>query len=91
MAFDVNGTNWEKNKCIWLLNKLCVLPVSQRWDEVETAVNSVVHDVPAVQTALIVQVALELIINILYDGLKAVREKNKDQTQFNSHKSMQLN
>lgn len=66
-----------------------MLPVSQRRDKVETAVNSVVHDVPAVQTALIVQVALELIINILYDGLKAVREKNKDQTQFNSHKSMQ--
>lgn len=36
---------------------------------------SVVHDVPAVQTALIVEVALELVINILYDGLKAVREK----------------
>ena len=47
------------------------LPVSKGRYEVEAAVNSVVHDVSAVQTTLIMQVALKLIINVLDDSLKA--------------------
>ncbi len=53
-----------------------VLPVSKRRDEVKAAVYSVVNDVSTVQAALVVQVSLKLIINILDDRLKAV-EQNK--------------
>lgn len=43
-------------------------PVAERRDEVEAAVNSVVDDVSAVQTALIVEVALKLVIDVTDDG-----------------------
>ena len=46
--------------------------MSQRGDEVEAAVHPVVHDVPAVQPALVVQVALELVVDVGDDGAEAV-------------------
>lgn len=55
-----------------------VLPMSKRRDEVKAAVNSVVNDVSAVQAALVMQVSLELIINILDDRLKAVEQKKAE-------------
>lgn len=57
-----------------------VLPVSKRRDEVKAAVYSVVNDVSAVQSALVVQVSLKLIIDILDDRLKAV-EENKAESR----------
>lgn len=60
-----------------------VLPVSKRRDEVKAAVYSVVNDVSAVQSALIVKISLKLIIDILDDRLKAVEEnkaESRDQT-----------
>jgi len=50
------------------------LPVSKRRYEVEAAVHPVVHDVSSVQAALVVQVLLELIVDVLDDGLEAARE-----------------
>jgi hypothetical protein len=46
-------------------------PVAQRGDEVETAVDSVVHDVPSVQATLVMQVTLKLVIDVAYDGAEA--------------------
>lgn len=45
-------------------------PVSEWRDEVEAAVHPVVHDVPSVQPALIVKIALKLVVNVLDDGLE---------------------
>ena len=45
--------------------------MAQRGDEVETTVDSVVHDVPAVQAALVMQVALKLVIDVAYDCAEA--------------------
>lgn len=39
-------------------------------NEVEAAVNSVVNDVPAVQTALVVEVALKLVVDVADDGVE---------------------
>lgn len=51
---------------------ICVcLPVSKWRYEVETAVHPVVYYVSSVQAALIVQVSLELIVDVLDDGLEA--------------------
>lgn len=44
-------------------------------DEVETAVNSVVDDVPAVETALVVEVALKLVVDVADDGVETGRGK----------------
>lgn len=41
--------------------------MSQRGDEVEAAVDSVVHDVPSVQAALVVKVALKLVVDVTDD------------------------
>lgn len=45
-------------------------PVAERRDEVEAAVNSVVDDVPAVETALVVEVALKLVVDVADDGVE---------------------
>lgn len=39
--------------------------------EVEAAVHPVVHDVSSVQPALIMEVSLKLIVDVLDDGLEA--------------------
>lgn len=49
-------------------------PVSKRRDEVEAAVDTVIHDVSAVQAALVVQVALELVVDVGDDGVEAGKE-----------------
>lgn len=41
-------------------------------DEVEAAVHPVVHDVPPVQPALVVQVPLKLLVDVGDDRLKAI-------------------
>lgn len=43
-------------------------PVAQRGDEVEAAVNSIVNNVSTIQTALVMEVALKLVINVADDG-----------------------
>lgn len=48
-------------------------PVAQRGDEVEATVDTVVHDVSAVQAALVVEVALKLVVDVGDDGAEAVR------------------
>ncbi len=57
------------------------LPVSKWRYKVETTVHSVVHYVSSVQPALIVEVSLKLIIDVLDDGLEA------DNTERETHKS----
>lgn len=52
------------------------LPVSKWRYEIEAAVNSVVHNVSAIQATFIMQVALKLIVNVLDDSLKAVGEQD---------------
>lgn len=49
--------------------------MSEGGDEVEAAVDSVVHDVSSVQPALIVEVALKLVINVLDNGFEAAMEE----------------
>lgn len=50
-------------------------PVAERRDEVEAAVNSVVDDVPAVESALVVEVALKLVVDVADDGVETGRGK----------------
>ena len=50
------------------------LPVSEGRDEVEAAVHPVVHYVSSVQAALIVEVSLKLIVDVLDDGLEADKQ-----------------
>ena len=52
------------------------LPVSGGVDEVEAAVDAVVHDVPAVEAALIMQVLLKLVVYVLDDRLEAAPNTN---------------
>lgn len=48
------------------MGRSCVhLPVAKWRDEVETAVDSVVLDVPSVQPALISEVLLELLVDVV--------------------------
>lgn len=54
--------------------------MSERRDEIEAAVDSIIHDVSAVQAALVVQVTLELIVDVRYDGVEA--EKHRAETHL---------
>ena len=47
------------------------LPMTCRVDKVETAVYSIVDDVPSVQTALIIQIFVELVVNVSYHIFEA--------------------
>ncbi len=59
------------------------LPMSKWRDEVEAAVHPVIHYVSSVQPALIMEVSLELIVNVLDDGLKAdIREMAGNQNHI---------
>lgn len=49
--------------------------MSEGGDEVEAAVHPVVDDVPSVQTTLVVQVPLKLLVNVGDDRLKTERHK----------------
>lgn len=46
--------------------------MAKRRDEVEAAVDSVVYDVAPVQTTLIMQVSLKLVVNVVDDCFEAV-------------------
>ena len=51
---------------------LSVVPVAKRRDEVEAAVDSVVLDVPPVQPALISEVLLKLLVDVVFYFLPAI-------------------
>lgn len=57
-------------------------PVAERGDEIEAAVNSIVDDVSAIKTALVVEVALKLVINVADDGAETGGETHTDVPQF---------
>lgn len=63
------------------VRQMCVivLPMSKWRYEIEAAVNSVVHNVSAIQATFIMQVAFKLIVNVLDDGLKTVEDQNKNK------------
>lgn len=48
--------------------------MTKRRDEVEAAVDPVVHYVTAVQATLVPQKALKLIVDVLNDGTKTTKE-----------------
>lgn len=50
-------------------NAFCHIPVSCRRYKIKAAMNSIVNDVSAIQTTFIVQIAFELLVNVLYDRL----------------------
>lgn len=49
--------------------------MSERRDEVEAAVDAIIHDMSAVQAALVVKVTLELIVDVGNDGVEAEKYK----------------
>lgn len=49
--------------------------MSKRGDEIKAAVNAIINDVPSVQAALIMQVALKLVIDILNDCFETEDKK----------------
>lgn len=49
--------------------------MAKRRDEVETAMHSVVYDMPSVQATLIMKISFKLIVNILNDWFEAVMRK----------------
>lgn len=51
------------------------LPVAKRGDEIEAAVNSVVYDVSTIKTALVMEVALKLVIDVADNGAETGCEK----------------
>lgn len=51
--------------------------MTQRGNEVEAAVHTVVHDVPAVESTFIMQVALKLVIDVRDNGVKTVQQKRE--------------
>lgn len=64
----------------WLFAQVCKdvqkdLPMAKRGDEIEAAVNSVVNDVSTIKTALIMEVALKLVINVADNGAETGWEK----------------
>ena len=63
--------------CIRMHTLACGSPVSEGRDEVEAAVDPVVHDVSPVQPALVVKVALKLVVDVLDDGLEAVAGRRR--------------
>lgn len=48
-----------------------ILPMAKRRNEIKTAMYSVVHNIPPVQTTFISQKPFKLVINVLYDSFKA--------------------
>lgn len=49
--------------------------MAERGDEIEAAVNSVVNDVSAIKTALVMEVALELVVNVADNGAETGGQK----------------
>lgn len=50
------------------------LPMTKWWNEIEAAMNPVIYDMPSVQTTLIMQISLKLLINVRDYGLKTVKQ-----------------
>lgn len=57
-----------------------VVPVAERRDEVEAAVDSVVLDVPPVQAALVSEVLLKLLVDVVFYLLPADANAHATQT-----------
>lgn len=51
--------------------------MAERRDEIEAAVDAVVNDVPAIQAALVVEVALKLVVDVADDGAEAGTEQEQ--------------
>ena len=49
--------------------------MAKRGNEIEAAVNSIVNNVSTIQTALVVEVALKLVINVADNGTETGLEK----------------
>lgn len=49
--------------------------MAERRDEIEAAVNSVVNDVSAIKTALVMEVALELVVDVADNGAETRGQK----------------
>lgn len=47
-------------------------------DEIEAAVDPIVHNVSAVEAALVVEVALKLVVDVADDGAETGREREGD-------------
>lgn len=47
-------------------------------DEIEAAVDPIVHNVSAVKAALVVEVALKLVVDVADDGAETGRERGED-------------
>lgn len=52
---------------------ICVSPVSERRDKVKAAMYSIIGDISAIQTALISEKSLELVVDVLNYGTEAER------------------
>lgn len=52
-------------------------PVPEGGDEIEAAVDPIVHDVSAVKAALVVEVALKLVVDVADDGAETGGKKRK--------------
>ena len=55
---------------------VCILPVSERWNEIQAAVHSVVLDVFPVESALIPEVLFKLQIDVVRDRPPATKHKH---------------
>lgn len=53
-------------------------PVPEGGDEIEAAVDPIVHNVSAVKAALVVEVALKLVVDVADDGAETGRERGED-------------
>lgn len=59
-----------------------VLPMTKGWDEIKAAVHAVVLDILAVQAALISEVLLKLLVDVVSNWLPAKKETHKDVQQL---------
>lgn len=67
-------------------------PMAERGDEIEAAVNSIVNNVSAIKTALVMEVALKLVINVADNGAETGWQKYTSyQTYSTNHSALYLN
>lgn len=70
---------------VWSIRDCKNTPVAKRGDKIETAVNSVVHNVSTIQAAFIVEVALELVIDVTDDGAETGRKIKHVNRKHQAH------
>lgn len=67
----------KTNKVIVPQDEKTLLPVTEGWDEIQAAVHTVVLDVLAVEAALVPEVLLELLVNVVCHRLPAATETQR--------------